>query len=368
MSDDFVDVMALDRGRGFRLLSAQGPVFTPWEGTYVLTRREDILAVLRNPELTVSARTSPVTGLPLDKRQHDLFVKLFDRAATSVMTVVIRESAREVIEHVAGGQGCDGIADVALPFVSSVLQGICDLDPDDAYVELVETHDGAGSLHCLDMAEGVIAARRENPGGDIISRMLVEAPELPDQEIDWLTSQFVCPATIFIATPLGHALLELARRPELRDRLRGNPKDQPVFVNEMLRLEGSAMAGARTVAPLTVAGVNIPVGSTLHLWMALLNRDGSDEFSTDELRMDGRHRQYAFGVGPRRCPAAHFVRTVLAVFVDEWLCRIPTFDVDPDCTPRVYYPDRFLGSVDLMFVLRELPLRWPVTGLVVAWS
>lgn len=350
LSPAYHELFPVDRGAAFAMRRDLGPVGMVGDGVYCLTRRPDMLAVLRNPWMFPPAGTSPVTGLPITKDQHDLFVRLLDTAATASMLPSLRQRAADIIDGVAARAGCDGISEVAWPFVLAVFWDMCGLRHADARIDTdpLELH----------LRAGLIATRRHDPGADVISQITQEAPHLPDEEIQSMVVSGIWPSIVFLMTPIGAALLELARRPELCDRLRGNSRDQLVFVNEVLRLEGGGVAGRRTAEPVTLAGVPIPAGATLLLEMGYINRDDSDEMSSNELRMDGRHCHYAFGVGPRRCPAGHFVRSLLVAFIDEWLCRIPVFDVEPGYVPRLRYPDRYLGSGDLKQVLRELPLRW----------
>jgi cytochrome P450 len=86
--------------------------------------------------------------------------------------------------------------------------------------------------------------------------------------------------------------------------------------------------------------------------MVAVNRDGSDAMSTDELAMDGKvHRHWGFGGGPHRCLGSHLARIELTVIVDEWLKKIPEFELVPDYKPEIQFPAK-------TFALKALPLRY----------
>jgi cytochrome P450 len=86
--------------------------------------------------------------------------------------------------------------------------------------------------------------------------------------------------------------------------------------------------------------------------MVAVNRDGSDAMSTDELAMDGKvHRHWGFGGGPHRCLGSHLARIELTVIVDEWLKKIPEFELVPDYKPEIRFPAK-------TFALKALPLRY----------
>jgi cytochrome P450 len=86
--------------------------------------------------------------------------------------------------------------------------------------------------------------------------------------------------------------------------------------------------------------------------MAAINRDGSDEMSTDELTMDGKvHRHWGFGGGPHRCLGSHLARIELTVIVAEWLKQIPDFELPDGYIPEIEFPSK-------TFALKSLPLHW----------
>ncbi|MGH3969845.1 MAG: cytochrome P450, partial [Mycobacterium sp.] len=53
---------------------------------------------------------------------------------------------------------------------------------------------------------------------------------------------------------------------------------------------------------------------------------------------------------PHRCLGSHLARIELTVIVDEWLNRIPEFDLAPGYVPEIRFPAK-------TFALASLPLR-----------
>ncbi len=90
---------------------------------------------------------------------------------------------------------------------------------------------------------------------------------------------------------------------------------------------------------VTVGGMMLPAGSQVYLCMAAINRDGSDEISTDEVVMDGKvHRHWGFGGGLDRCLGSHLAHVELTVIVGEWLKRIPEFQLVSGYEPEIRFP------------------------------
>jgi cytochrome P450 len=83
---------------------------------------------------------------------------------------------------------------------------------------------------------------------------------------------------------LGNGVHLLARRPDLQDQLRDDPALIGPFVEEMVRLESPFRHHLRhAVADTTLAGVDIPRGSTVLLLWAAANRDPSHFDHPDEV-------------------------------------------------------------------------------------
>jgi cytochrome P450 len=73
----------------------------------------------------------------------------------------------------------------------------------------------------------------------------------------------------------------------------------------------------------------------------------------DPLRVDVRrdvHRHAAFGDGVHRCPGSFLARMEMRIFLEEWLPRVPDFEVTPGETVRTSS-----GPVNGMLYL---PLSW----------
>jgi cytochrome P450 len=138
--------------------------------------------------------------------------------------------------------------------------------------------------------------------------------------------------------------------------LRDDPDQTKVFIEEIIRLEPPAFLVPRvTTEEVTVGGITLPADSPLRLCLGSINRDGSDDTSTNEVVMDGKvHRHWGFGGGPHRCLGSHLARMELTLVIDEWLSRVPDFEVEPGITPEVPWPANTFG-------LASLPLVWTPT-------
>jgi cytochrome P450 len=369
--------MAADRGAGWKAVRDAGPVVF-MDGWYYLTRRDDVLAALRNPELFSSKKAFDVLGSPLplvpiafDPPEHTRFRRIlqpfFSPSTLSETLPALQQQAVDIITEVAGKGGCDVMADIAIPYPSQVfltLFGLPLADRErligwkDAVIALADrpTLDGVDLTPALELFTYLTEAineRRQNPQRDILSQVLTGEDALDDAEAIGLSYLFVLAGLDTVTSAMGSALLELARNPQLRAVLRDDPAQIKVFVEEIVRLEAPAPIVPRvTTDAVTVAGVTLPPESQVRLCLAAINRDDSDAISANEIVMDGKvHRHWGFGGGPHRCLGSHLARMELTLIVEEWLRQVPEFELAPGYVPEIIFPAQ-------TFALATLPLRY----------
>ncbi|OOK74062.1 cytochrome P450 family protein [Mycobacterium kansasii] len=306
--------MAADRGVGWKTLRDAGPVVF-MNGAYYLTRREDVLAALCEPklfsaQLALQPPGSPVPVLPsaFDPPEHTRYRKIlqpyFSPHTLHKSRPMMERHAAEMIAALACRNACEVMADFARLYPYQVFMDLYGLpleDRDsvigwkDAFV--AGKSDGHGLLAYFTEA---IRQRRQNPSSDMLSQVMTGPGDLSDLELLGMTQLLIVSGLDTVAAAIGFALLELARRPQLRRELAENPEQIKVFVEEIVRLEPSAPLAARVTTDfVNVGGMTLPPGTPVRLCTAAINRDGSDVISTDDLVMDGKmHRHWGFGAGP----------------------------------------------------------------------
>ena len=367
--------MSADRGVGWKTLRDAGPVVF-MNGHYYITRREDVLAALRNSQV-FSARLAlqppgsplPVVPLAFDPPEHTRYRKIlqpyFSPQGLSKSRPVLQRHAAEMIAELAARGHCEAMADFAKRYPFQVFMDLYgfpmeDLDQiiawkdtiiaDKPYMPVEDLQQGQKLLQYLMDA---IEQRRRSPGADMLSEVMTGEGEFSDLELLGMSHLLILAGLDTVAAAIGFCLFELARRPDLREELRGNPRQIRVFIEEIVRLQPSAPVAPRvTTEFVTIGGMTLPPGTPVRLCMAAVNRDGSDEVSTDELVMDGKvHRHWGFGGGPHRCLGSHLARIELTIVVAEWLKQIPDFDVPSRYQPDIKFPSK-------TFALKALPLSW----------
>jgi cytochrome P450 len=359
--------MAADRGVGWKTLRDAGPVVF-MNGAYYLTRREDVLAALCQPNLfsahlALQPPGSPVPVLPsaFDPPEHTRYRKIlqphFSPQALTTFRPVMTRHAVEMIADLADRGGCEVMADFGRLYPYQVFMDLYGLPPEDRD-RVIDWKDAAvaGKSEGSDLLGYFVDAiqqRRRTPGTDMLSQVMTGPGDLNDLELLGMSHLLVLSGLDTVAAAIGFSLFELARRPQLRKELRDEPEQIRFFVEEIVRLEPAAPLAARVTTDFVkVGGMTLPPGSPVRLCTAAINRDGSDAISTDDLVMDGKiHRHWGFGGGPHRCIGSHLARTELTIIVDEWLTQIPDFELPAGYIPEIKFPST-------SFALRSLPLSW----------
>jgi cytochrome P450 len=129
---------------------------------------------------------------------------------------------------------------------------------------------------------------------------------------------------------MGFAAHFLAKNPAHRKQLVDNPELISKAVDELLRRFPIVNQGREVKQDYQYKNIPFKQGdmivmlTTLH---GLDERKFADPLTVDFNRPTPIHS--TFGNGPHRCPGSNLGRTELKVFMQEWLKRIPDFQVKP---------------------------------------
>lgn len=360
-------------------LRARGPV-VEIGGAYHLTRKADVVAAVHDTEVFSSAlraeRKSRMSGfelvnLPLiptllDPPEHTPYREalrtMFSPRVVEDFVPELTAQAAGWVERVAVAGECDVIEDVVLPYGVMAWQSFLGLPAEDGFRlfdwryesqqlpdESIEHLSAVFQLFAY--MSTAVAQRRRIPGMPGLLAKVTDAFSERDAVAAAYTMYGAGGANEIIA--LGYALLALAGDPQLRRVLCADPEQTKVFVDEVLRLETPLAAGIErvTTRDVTIADVTIPAGADVRLLVGTINREsGSDDIVVADGQVK-RCPHWTFAAGPHRCPAAGLVRVEMTVLINEWLARIPEFQV----APGYRLPDIIERSSTL---LPSLPLRW----------
>ncbi|MFS2291352.1 MAG: cytochrome P450 [Actinomadura sp.] len=371
--------MADDRGEGYAVIRAAGPVAQSDAG-YLVTTRELGEHVFKNPETYSSERAfdtlgSPVPLVPIafDPPDHTRYRRLLQpfftpRAAASVEDTV-RGQVAALIDGIVEKGSCDAVADLARPVPAKVFLDLFGLPQEDLDRLLVWREviirmadlSGAGeqppeamqsAAELFSYVSDHVAECRAGRAGGLLRDLFEGDDPFTDQEAIGLCFFFVLAGVDSVTNALSLMFAKLASRPALRRRLADDPSIIPAAVEEMLRIDpANAVVPRVTTRDVVLEGVSIPAGSTVSVAVGAANRDPADLENPDEFDPQRDYNNLTWGSGPHRCLGIHLARMELRVVLEEWHRRIPEYELAPGARPRVQWPTGVIGidSVPVVF-------------------
>jgi len=368
-----VDPAALADPRSlFKLMRDHSPVLEmtamggPTAGVMV-SKHDDVLAVLRDPELFSSGddaidigQVRPLIPLQLDPpeqtRYRKLMAPLFAPDAIDKLEGRTRSLVSELIDAVAGDGGCNFHQAVAEPLPSTVFlellglpvsrarefielkDGIIRPAVDSPEERLAAVHDVGQKIYAV-LGE-VVDARAAEPADDFISGFLaseVDGRRLTKEDVVDIGYLFFLAGLDTVTASLDCSIAYLAQHPERRQQLVTDPGLIPDAIEELLRFE-SPVGGVVRVATrdTELSGCPIKAGTPVSVSIGSANTDErfwEDPDAVDFQREVNKH--IAFGAGAHRCLGSHLARMELRVTIEEWHARVPSYELAPG-TELVY--------------------------------
>ncbi len=316
---------------------------------YILTRHDDVNAVLRDPSLWSDPRkANPGTFshmflrngdeepsmLLMDDPGHRRLRELVRHSFTPRAVERWRPRVRAIAERILAAVGdgpFDLIAEVAGPLPSVVIAELLGVDPSrhadfkrwsDTTVavgfnpapapdQVAAAEEARDRLSELFLAE--IEARRGAPGDDLISDMVraeQAGDRLSDAEIVMQCDLLLIAGNVTTTDLIGNGVKALIDHPDQQTALRARPERMAHAVEEMLRYDSPVTNSGRIAsADLEIGGVRIARGESLSVSLAAANRDPAiypDPDAFDIEREDVHHQ--SFGGGRHFCLGAHLAR------------------------------------------------------------
>jgi cytochrome P450 len=356
------------------------PVRMPGYGrAWIVTRYADVRTVLTDPRLAKDvhrwpgggrSRPSEATGvyahmLHADPPDHTRLRRLVQKVFTPRLAA-LRPRAQEIAAGLLAARGdvIDLLGAYARPLPIAVLCELLGIPVADrawiaatvtAYDERAE-HDRVERELAAYFAE-LIAARRAEPGDDLVSALVVAG-----DAADGLTANELV-STVFLLVMAGFdttvnliasGTLALLTHPGEKTRLRQDPSLLPAAVEELLRFTNPVNhANDRfTIEDVPVGDVVIPAGEWVLPATSSANRDPARFPDPDRLDLDrDTSGHLAFGHGVHYCLGAPLARMEAEVALGALLARFPRISLAVPPEELRWRP------VSLMNGLESLPVR-----------
>ena len=362
----------------------------PHHGVYMVTGLEDCLAVWRDEEHYSSVNTvsgpylewpEPLVGddltdqieqhraqlgprnnqlVTLDGRMHEsvraLVAILFTPARLKKVEDFIGEYAAEVVDRMVAQGELEVYNGPAREMTFFVIISLLGIPMEEAHRLLERTEANAQAMGRIGQPDGTggvaagtigfgqsydyfveqVKAVRENPGDGILNTLATSTfrdGTLPSPEyIANICTVLFGAGQESTARMITHCLRYLAERPELQAAMRAEPDRLTNFIEEVLRYESPSKGTFRLAKkPTTLAGVDIPAGSTLCLLRIAANRDPAvfpDPHTLDPERANAR-QHVAFGGGVHMCIGQSLARLEIKKFLQVCLEKTSHIELIP---------------------------------------
>jgi cytochrome P450 len=345
-------------------------------GHWIATRAADIRYIqsehqfFSNSQIFIPATQLPSKLVPLnlDPPEHGPFRAILAPAfAPSALDVLERQArtiAIELIESLRPEGECEFVRDFAERLPIIVFLNMMDLPLEDREYLLglsrqnvapstpeqrVEAHKLLGAYISSRLEE-----RKNKQGADLLSRIISarvgDRAIRPDEALS-MSTLLLFGGLDTVASLMSFTMCFFATHPKHRRELNRNSALRPAAVEEMIRRHGISNSVRIVRREHEYKGVPFCQGDLISLPTSLA---GLDEREVEEpLVVDfhrKRSRHAAFGHGPHICPGSMLARRELGVLLEEWLYRIPDFELKSGSRP-VFRAARLNG-------VSELRLQW----------
>lgn len=353
----------------YRALREHAPVKRLADGSYFLTRYDDLVSIYKNPKSFSSDKKlefkpkygdSPLyehhtTSLvfsdpPLHTRVRKLISGALTPRAIAGMEEGLIRLVDSLLDHMEEKRSTDLIEDFASAIPIEVIGNLLDVPNDErgplrewslailGALEPVLNDDMAergnrAVTEFIDYLNDLIARRRVHPGNpevDVLTRLI-----LGEADGEKLSAKELIHNCIFLLNAghetttnlIGNGLVSLAEYTSQRDRLLKQPELIKSAVEEMLRYESSNQLGNRiTTETVEIGGITMPPQTRVTLCIGAANRDPShfnDPDIFDIARTPNRH--LAFASGTHACAGMSLARLEGQIAIGRFINRFPNY-------------------------------------------
>ena len=353
----------------YRALRENEPIKLMPNGSYFLTRYDDLVAAYKNTRVFSSDKkkeflpkygASPLyehhtTSLvfndpPIHTRVRRLIMGALSPRAIAEMEGDLTRLVDRLLDDIAKRDSFDLIGDFATAIPIEVIGNLLDVPHDEreplrdwslailGALEPVigETAFARGNKAVADFLlylETLVERRRAKPGNpdrDVLTRLI-----LGEADGERLTAKELLHNCIFLLNAghetttnlIGNGLVALTKNPDEKARLIAQPELIKTAIEEMLRYESSNQLGNRmAVEPVELGGLTLPAGTPITLCIGAANRDPA-QFPDPERFDIGRtpNRHLAFATGAHQCAGMALARLEGAIAVSHFLARFPNY-------------------------------------------
>jgi cytochrome P450 len=357
--DPYTELARIRREEPIQRIDMSGMPGEEGKPVFIVYRHEDVAEMLRDNETYSSAIVLQAFGdvlghgvmLGLDEPEHGRHRSLVSKAFSQKALAhwedeLIGRVGNELIDGFTGKGRADLVKEFTFPYPTRIIAGLLGL-PEQDYPQFqrwsisllsftINPERGKAASKALEeYFTPILAARREEPRDDLISRLAdaeIDGEKLADEEI-FSFLRLLLPAGVETTyRSLGNLLFGLLSHPEQLDAVRADRSLLPQTIEEAVRWEPPLLTITRVSTRDTVlGGVDIPAGCSVMPMLGAANRQ--DDRYADPNRFDvfrEARANIAWGHGVHVCLGMHLARLEMRVALNLLFDRLPNLRMDPD--------------------------------------
>jgi cytochrome P450 len=318
-----------------------------------------------------SAAASSMANPERHQSWRRMVMKWFTVKRISAMQQQMEAMVEQLVDEMQR-QGCpaDLVSTIGFPlpvWVICDLLGVPDVDRDKlAYwsstmlslTQYTQQEINAAQAEFAQYFMAHIAAKRANPGDDLLSELITavdEGQKLSERDLMMTGQGLLVAGHETTSNMIGKMMAMLLSDRRRWEQLLADPSLVRAAVEEALRFDANAGFGLPRflTEDVEVGGQALPRGTTVICSMASANRDERSFERASEMEL-GRslNAHLAFGAGPHSCVGQALARTELQTVLSVLLCRLPTLAL---AVPAEAFPRR---EGLLVGGLERVSVRW----------
>lgn len=281
-------------------------------------------------------RLLPVeSDAPLHHYYRDLLRPAFSPKAIALRYDRVKALCNELVDQFIEDRQCEFISQFAsiLPnaiflemvgMPSTMLEQFLEWEDQLIHGENTDIKLAAGAAIANYLKE-FLAEQRQNPTNDIIANILngeIDGRPITEQEIFGVVYLLFVAGLDTVYSSLGWFMHHLAQDQTLQQRLRNNPGDIPMAVEELTRAFGVSAPNRTVAKDMEFHGVTMKQGEDIILPTYLAGRDPNEFDSPHTIDIDRKPRHVTFGLGRHLCVGIHLAKQEMVLVIETFLSRM----------------------------------------------
>lgn len=362
----------------FQQMRINDPVY--WHsglGSWVLTRYDDIYSVIRDSRFSVNRDGKIGKGgsaklqekldfcnryfsrwmVFSDGSQHTRIRKLasvaFAPQAISGLQSLTQSVALELIDAVRKNGRMDIVDDFAIPFPAVVTADFLGIPCKDIpklkqwssnmfklfgvgfATDYIIESTYQSLLECIQYFDNLVAVYKENPGNNIISKLIateVDGDKFSDEELTATSITLMVGSYETTSSLIANGILALLQHPHELQKLRSNPNKIDSAVEEIFRYCGPGFSVVRIAREdCQIGNQLVKAGEKIYCFLHSANHD-ENRFVNPEIfdieRQDNRH--LGLGLGIHFCLGAMLTRLSARIAINCIIQRLNNLSLETD--------------------------------------